>query len=134
MKNDATAGKPNVVLLYCRQCVAADANLTAFPNRSEMLPCSSKIRVSHLMKILDDGADAVEVVACPEEACRQMVGSRRAEKRVEYARGLLVAAGLSGERIGISRGSNLSAQDLVEFAVKRAEAIRSAGVKQEVSS
>ena len=134
MKNDATAGNPKVVLFYCRQCVAANADLTAIPNRAEMLPCSSKVRVSHLMKILDAGADAVEIVACPEETCRQMVGSRRAEKRVEYVRGLLVAAGLRGERIGISRGSNLSAQDLLDIAGKRAEALHRPGVKQEVSS
>lgn len=131
MKKDATAGTPNVVLLYCRQCVAADVSAADFPNRAEMLPCSSKIRVSHLMKILAGGADAVELVACPEESCRQMVGSRRAERRVEYARGLLVAAGISGERIGISRGTDLSAQDLRDLAAQRAKKLRSDGAAGE---
>ena len=125
MKKDATAVTPSVVLLYCKQCVAADVGAADLPRRSEMLPCSSKVRVSHLMKILAGGADAVELVGCPEEGCRQMVGSRRAERRVEYARGLLVAAGISSERIGISRGTDLSAQDLRDLAARRAEKLRS---------
>jgi len=68
-------------------------------------------------------SSAVEVVACPEEACRFLVGSRRAEKRVAYARTLLAQIGAREERLGITRSAGLSAADLVSLARARAEAI-----------
>jgi F420-non-reducing hydrogenase iron-sulfur subunit len=77
-----------------------------------------------LFKILDNGADGVEVVACPENTCQFLVGSRRAEKRIAYAQRLLKQGGINSERLGISRGADLSAEQLIERAAARAEAVR----------
>jgi len=124
------AEKPRITLLYCRQCVRGDAELriklqqdSEFDLRAEVLPCSSKVRVSQLLKILEPGVDALELVGCPVESCRLLVGSRRAEQRVAYARGLLAEAGVDPERIGMSRGMDLSADDLLVFVRKRAAAM-----------
>jgi len=92
--------------------------------RPVMLACSSKVQVPELLNILDNGVDGVEVVACPDEVCRFLVGSRRASKRVAYVRGLLDAAGLGAERLGISIKSDLSAEELVQLAEERAAAVR----------
>ncbi len=71
--------------------------------RTAIIPCGSKVEVSYLFRILEEGADGVEVVACPDGKCQFLVGNLRAQRRVEYARRLLDAAGMGADRIGISR-------------------------------
>jgi coenzyme F420-reducing hydrogenase delta subunit len=90
-----------------------------------MMPCSSKIEVPYILKILEAGALAVEIVACPEKGCKFLVGSRRAEKRIEYIRGLLEQIGCSRQRVGISRKLSQSPQELIELARARGDAARS---------
>jgi F420-non-reducing hydrogenase iron-sulfur subunit len=126
--------EPEIVVLYCQRCVQQDADVEVEAGRTSgfsvqpvMMPCSSKIEVPYILKILERGADAVEVVACPADGCRFLVGSMRAEKRIEYIRGLLDEIHVGAERVGISRGPGLSAQDLVELAAKRAERAKTLG-------
>ncbi|MCK5850444.1 MAG: hydrogenase iron-sulfur subunit [Kiritimatiellae bacterium] len=123
---------PEIVLLYCRQAVLQEVNVDlltgnadCFSVRAVMLPCSSKVQVPYLLKILDDGADAVEVVACHSDACRFLVGSDKAEKRIAYAGKLLDEIGIGAERLGITRANGLSAEKLMDIARGRAEAVRS---------
>jgi F420-non-reducing hydrogenase iron-sulfur subunit len=136
--------EPEIVVLYCQRCVRKEADVpsddetsaaveveancaSGFSVRPAMMPCSSKIEVPYILKILERGADAVEVVACPADGCQFLVGSLRAEKRIEYVRGLLDEIYLGAERVGISRGPGLSAKDLIELAAKRAEKVKSLG-------
>ena len=129
--------EPEIVVLYCQRCVrkeddAASVEVEAdrasgFSVQPVMMPCSSKIEVPYILKILERGADAVEVVACPTDGCQFLVGSLRAEKRIDYVRGLLDEINVGAERVGISRGPGLSAKDLIELAAKRAEKVKSLG-------
>lgn len=120
-----------VVILYCQNAVDINADVeTAAGNLGDltvetvMMACSSKVQASDLLKILNDGADAVEVIACPDKVCRLLVGSRRAEKRIDYARKLLGKIGLDGEMIGFSRKTGLSVEDFIKAGKERAEAVR----------
>jgi coenzyme F420-reducing hydrogenase delta subunit len=126
--------EPEIVVLYCQRCVRKEADVeveadraSRFSVRPVMMPCSSKIEVPYILKILERGADAVEVVACPADGCQFLVGSLRAEKRIDYVRGLLDEIHVGAERVGISRGPGLSAQDLIDLAAKRAEKVKSLG-------
>jgi coenzyme F420-reducing hydrogenase delta subunit len=92
------------------------------------MPCSSKIEVSYILRILESGADAVEIVACPVESCKFLVGSLRAERRVEYIRDLLRKIGYAPERVGISRGLSQSPRKLIDLARARADAVRPFGI------
>ena len=94
MSNDKSF-EPEIVVLYCQRCIRKDADVDVEADRASgfsvqpvMMPCSSKIEVPYILKILERGADAVEVVACPADGCRFLVGSLRAEKRIDYVRGL----------------------------------------------
>ena len=123
--------QPAIVVLYCQQAVPRAGGLAAraekvegFSLRTVMMPCSSKVQAYQLLQILDDGADGVEVVACPDAACRFLVGSRRAEKRVEYARGLLDDVGVGGDRLGITRKSGVGTDELLSLARARARAVQ----------
>jgi F420-non-reducing hydrogenase iron-sulfur subunit len=126
--------EPEVVMLYCQHCVSEDASVAleaalacGFSVQAVMMPCSSKVEIPYLLRILERGADAVEVVACPSKACRFLVGSSRAEKRIEYVRRLLDEVHVGAERVGISHGSGLSAEELIGLAAYRAQAVRALG-------
>ena len=92
-----------------------------------MLPCSSKIEPQNLLSILEQGVDAVQVVGCPDGRCKFLVGNRRAEKRVDYARKLLGDINMGEERIGITRPEKFTTDQLVEVAQDRARAVQDLG-------
>jgi coenzyme F420-reducing hydrogenase delta subunit len=119
-----------VVVLYCQNCVAAGAENSTAPSDQDgvtvqavMMPCSSKAQPSELLKILAAGADGVEVVACPDGTCRQLVGSRMAEKRMQYAQRLLKEAHVGGDRLGHSFRAGLTAGGLREIGLARAAVV-----------
>jgi len=133
-KSNKNCFEPEVVLLYCQHCVGDGAEIAVqsqqacgFSVRPMMMPCSSKIEVPYILRILEQGADAVELVACPDGGCRFLVGSLRAEKRIDYIRKLLTQINFGAERVGISRGPGLSGEELLALAADRAEAVRNLG-------
>ena len=125
---------PSVVVLYCQRALAGDAAVAQQPGETEgftarmaMQPCSSKVNVWHMLQIIDQGADAVELVCCELGSCQFLDGSDRAVKRVKRAGELLAAAGMAADRVGVCHGSQLTAKDLLDRAGSRAEAVRAHG-------
>jgi coenzyme F420-reducing hydrogenase delta subunit len=130
-KYDAVTGGLDIALLYCQHTIRDDADINgaakgemAYRIRPAMMPCSSKVQLSYLLKILDEAYDGVEVVACASESCRFLVGSAKAVKRVNRGRALLDRIGVGADRLGITFGSGLSGEALVDIALKRGEAVR----------
>ena len=120
-----------VAVLYCQHGLCDEDRGTAWSQQVEgvsvtatMFPCSSKLEVPYILKLLASGIDAVEVVACPENCCKFLIGSGRAERRIEYIQGLLESIGDAKERVGISRKLKQSGPDLIEIARSRADAVR----------
>lgn len=90
------------------------------------IPCSGRLELLHLLKALEDFADAAFVITCPEGACRYFEGNKRAKKRVERVRSIIETIGLEKERIDIIIGSNDNPKSLEEHTkeiVKLASAI-----------
>jgi coenzyme F420-reducing hydrogenase delta subunit len=92
-----------IVVYHCR-------NLRLFENGNQKtfarsmpglslvaIPCSGKLEAHHLLKTLASGAEGVLILACAENACQYMEGSRRSHKRTDYARAWL-------EKLGIETG------------------------------
>jgi coenzyme F420-reducing hydrogenase delta subunit len=126
--------EPEIVVLFCQQSVNRNVELAnsyrqlqGLRVRLVVLPCSSNVEVREIIKMLEQGADAIQIVACEEEACRFLVGSNKAERRVEYVRRLLAEIDFGAERVGIVRGMNVSAEQLIDWAKERAERIRGLG-------
>jgi len=126
--------EPEVVALYCRNVLAEGVEVREGPveqagvkARLSVLPCSSRAEASQLLKVLAGGVDGIELVGCPDEQCKFLVGNVRAEKRIAYVRGLLDAAGVGAARLGMSRGERLNEKDLLALAKSRAEAVRPLG-------
>ena len=66
--------------------------------------CSGRMDMLHLLKALENFADAAYIVTCPEGACRYFEGNLRAKKRVEKAKSIIESIGLERERIDIIIG------------------------------
>ena len=133
-ENAAEGYESSVVVLYCQRGLAEGAlpsdrpeGVAGFRARLKMVPCSSKVEVWHLLKVIEDGADGVELVCCPKEACQFLVGNDRAERRVARCVALLDSVGMGGVCVGISRGMGLSEEDLLARAKDRADLVRPIG-------
>ncbi len=97
-----------VALFYCqntpdssekeRQALEAKygKSLRLFP-----IPCSGRIDPLHLLRALEEFADAAYLIACPEGACRYFEGNWRAKKRVERTQWIIRGIGLEEERVGL---------------------------------
>ena len=101
---------PQITLLSCQYCGNVPVEMAGlqriqYPCTVKVLtvPCTGAIGTLHLLKALEQGADGVLVVACPEGNCHHLTGNHRAEKRVAQARALLEEAGLPQERVRFVR-------------------------------
>jgi F420-non-reducing hydrogenase iron-sulfur subunit len=63
------------------------------------MPCSGRIDVVHLLRALEEYADAVYVITCPPGACRYHEGNKRIVKRVDTAKKIIESIGLEKDRI-----------------------------------
>ncbi|NCC51890.1 MAG: hydrogenase iron-sulfur subunit [Spartobacteria bacterium] len=116
----------DVVLLCCRRCLLNAEELTEAVERETalsikpfILPCSSRVHPSHLLRLLERGAKAIEFVACLETNCQLLLGSRRVERRVQYVQDLLTEINENPERLGLTRRQSITPAELVELAKER---------------
>jgi coenzyme F420-reducing hydrogenase delta subunit len=64
-----------------------------------LVPCTGRLQPEHLLKALEQGADAVCIVACDEVNCHNLEGSRRAKRRAEFVGKLAEEVGLGAGRV-----------------------------------
>ena len=122
--------KPVLALFYCqnthesgekeRQALEKEysGSLRLFP-----IPCSGRLEPLHLLKALEDFADAGYVITCPEGACRYFEGNQRARKRVQMTRSIISSIGLEEDRVGIVVGSKENPKPLAKQAEEIVERI-----------
>jgi F420-non-reducing hydrogenase iron-sulfur subunit len=119
----AQAKKRTLALFYCqntpesgeaeRQALEKKyaSRLRLFP-----IPCSGRLDPLHLLKALEEFADAAYVIACPEGACRYFEGNLRATKRVDMTARTIAQIGLEKERVGIVANSKENPKPLAKLA------------------
>lgn len=134
VEKEATTFVPEILVLFCQHCVVADADLTVagmatsrFKAKLVMMPCTGKIEPDHLLKILAEGVDGIQVVGCPRQQCHRLDGNLRAEKRIERVRRLLHQIGMGTERLDMERGLDFSGLQLMLMAERRANAVKPLG-------
>ena len=100
--------RPSLALFYCQNTPGSSEQErqsleTKYGNSLRLIPipCSGRLEPLHLLKALEEFADAAYVITCPEGACRYFEGNRRASKRVERTKAIISGIGLEGERVGI---------------------------------
>lgn len=114
---------PILALFYCqnvpesgeieRQALEKDygASVRLFP-----IPCSGRLDSIHLLRALEEFADAAYLIACPEGACRYFEGNGRARKRLERTADMIAMIGLERERLGMVMNSKENPRGLGAIA------------------
>jgi coenzyme F420-reducing hydrogenase delta subunit len=125
--------KVKVVVLACGQAVPEPQALKASLSQAGLAaqvvpePCSSKIEVYQMLRILARESDLVWMIGCPETACQYLEGSARMGKRVAYAQNYLIELNLEPQRVGMSIVAPGDAGGWKTAAAQIAEQARSLG-------
>jgi coenzyme F420-reducing hydrogenase delta subunit len=80
--------------------------------REVLVPCTGRVQPEHLLKALESGADLVCIVACQEDNCHYLEGSRRAQRRADHVGRLLDDIGLGGARLMMFHLPGSARQDM----------------------
>ena len=81
------------------------------------LPCSGKVEVGLILKLLENGSAGVLVLGCPKDNCTFIRGNYRAEKRVGAAKAALREAGLDEGLVRLDFLSSLDSRKLTDAVV-----------------
>jgi F420-non-reducing hydrogenase iron-sulfur subunit len=135
MSIESNAGfQPELVVLYCQSALAQRAEFEAAARRAPdcrirpvALPCTCKVEIGHLFKILEQGTDGIEIVACAGDGCQFLTGNLRIQRQLERARRLLGHTKIGGGRLWLDLGRNLTAEQMLGFASERAREIQALG-------
>jgi coenzyme F420-reducing hydrogenase delta subunit len=82
-----------------------------FPVQEVLVPCTGRIQPEHVLKAFEFGADVVCTIACQEDNCHYLEGSKRCARRVDYLRSILDEVGLGGRRMMIFHLPGTAAED-----------------------
>jgi F420-non-reducing hydrogenase iron-sulfur subunit len=80
--------------------------------RQIIVPCTGRLQPEHVLRAFESGSSLVSVVACREDNCHYIEGSRRCALRVDYIRSILKEIGLGEERLLLSRLPGSASQDM----------------------
>ncbi len=75
------------------------------------MPCTGRIQPEHLLKAFESGSDLVCAIACAEDNCHYVEGSKRCARRIDHLRGILDEVGLGRERLLLFNLPGTAAQD-----------------------
>ena len=89
------------------------------------IPCSGRLEPLHLLRALEEFADAAYLIACPEGACRYFEGNQRAKKRIERTRTIISSIGLEENRVGLIIRSMEDKDSLARLVQKTMDQISS---------
>ncbi len=77
-----------------------------------VIPCAGRLQPEHVLRAFESGASIALVVACEEDNCHYIEGSRRCFRRVEFVRSILREIGLGEERLLLFHLPGSAAEDL----------------------
>jgi coenzyme F420-reducing hydrogenase delta subunit len=106
----------------------------AWPVQEILVACTGRLQPEHVLKAFESGSDAVAMVACQEDNCHYLEGSKRCARRADYLRSILNAIGLSGERLMLFHLPGTAAEDMVLAAGRPAPACDSEALAAQVAA
>jgi coenzyme F420-reducing hydrogenase delta subunit len=96
--------------------------------RQALVSCTGRLQPEHVLKAFEAGSEAVLMVACEDDNCHHLEGSKRCARRVAYIRSLLDEIGLGGERLLLFHLPGTAAEDMALGSGKTVEALTAAEV------
>lgn len=91
------------------------------------LVCTGRVDVIHILRAFEQGLDGVMVIGCLEGNCHFLTGNLQAKRRVRYAKELLDAIGVGGERLEMYNLSSSEGVRFVQITTEMTERIRKLG-------
>jgi heterodisulfide reductase subunit A len=102
--------KPLVLAFCCQECghTAVDSSGMAKLEYSANLriikvPCAGIVRANQILEAFKAGAQGVMVIGCKADGCHYEIGSKKAEKKIDFAKVLLKEYGIEPERLEMFR-------------------------------
>lgn len=130
-----TASKPEITVLCCKYCGHVPVELAGkkgeqYPATAKVVDvgCTGSVAEIDLLRALEEGAQGVLVVACPEGNCHHLIGNKRAAQRVKWTQTILRSANLGPERIRIVNLGIGHARAFSDAILEMTEAISNAGI------
>jgi coenzyme F420-reducing hydrogenase delta subunit len=107
--------------------------------RQALVSCTGRLQPEHVLKAFESGSEAVCLVACQEDDCHYVEGSKRCARRAAFLRSLLDEIGLGGGRLLLFHLPGTAAEDMalgsgraVEAVSAAALAAQAAGIREQV--
>jgi len=126
--------RPKVVGFCCERHAMDAAVLSARSGKQSdasvrivQVPCTGRVDGIHILKALEDGADAVFVLGCLEKNCYYDTGSVEGRKRVEYVKQMLSEVGIEKERVEMFNAASTNAWMFPEVVTKMVDVARKLG-------
>lgn len=120
--------KPKIVGFCCERHGMDAAVLSARSGkqfdasvRLVRVPCAGRVDGMHLLRALEDGADAVFVLGCLEKNCYYDTGSIEGRKRVGYVKSILEEVGIEKERVEMFNAASSNSWAFPEMVAKMVE-------------
>jgi F420-non-reducing hydrogenase iron-sulfur subunit len=107
-----------------------------WPGKTQQIivPCTGRLQPEHVLRAFEAGSSVVSVIACQDDNCHHIEGSRRCALRVEYLRSILKDIGLGEERLLLSYLPGSASQDLAVTANSAASECNPESVKAQVAA
>lgn len=112
----------DAVVLAARSGRQFDASV-----RLIQVPCTGRVDGMHILRALEDGADAVFVLGCLEKNCYYDTGSIEGRKRVGYVKQMLSELGLEMERVEMFNAASSNSWVFPEIVAKMVEVVKKLG-------
>jgi coenzyme F420-reducing hydrogenase delta subunit len=102
--------------------------------RQALVSCTGRLQPEHVLKAFEAGAEAVCMVACQDDNCHHLEGSKRCARRVAYIRSLLDEIGLGGERLLLFHLPGTAAEDMALGYGRTVEPLAAADVDAQAAA
>lgn len=126
--------KPKVIGFCCEKHGIESVNLATRSGRQYdasvrlvRVPCTGRVDGTHILKALEDGADAVFVLGCLEKNCYYDTGSIEGRKRVDYVKSMLSEVGVEPERVEMFNASSTMVWKFPEVVTRMVDVAKRLG-------
>ncbi len=113
----------NLVTFCCENSAFLAAEKANMPGvKAVKVPCGGQIEHVHILKAFEEGADGVLVLACLHENCKHFWGNDRAEKKVNYVKGLLDEIGIGSDKLSyapVASNNEIKYSELVKEMIDK---------------
>ncbi|MGO9231563.1 MAG: hydrogenase iron-sulfur subunit [Bryobacteraceae bacterium] len=131
-----TPPQPAITVFLCANCARPARAATSaghprpvvpdfgwpWPVRQALVSCTGRLQPEHVLKAFEAGSEAVCMVACEDDNCHHLEGSKRCGRRAAFLRSLLDEIGLGSQRLMLFHLPGTAVEDMALGSGRAVEA------------